>query len=589
MRNIFSSRLVRELSLVLLAISGLLFLLGIVLPTWLQRNETRTYALIAQHQAEDLAAQVGEIWPGPSGDIVGLEQVLSSHSRALGVRLAVFAQQGAFLAGSEPDGSLDRAAVPGAEVQDASQGLPAYATRPDPADASLWLYLAVPFQALDGSGWVLRVGLRLASLQSNAQTERSILWWSAAALLLLGGAVLVQVGREQVGASQRLVEAVERIRAGDWSARGLPAEKGDLGDLSRSLALLARELKEKLEELEPEPALLRTVLERMSDGAVILDPGGQIRLANPAAAAMFDLRGQRIEGLSLMQALRRHEVYELWQKARDSGEQQACALEIPGQQRFLEAVATPLGPRLPGSVLLLFQDLTRLRQLETIRRDFVSNISHELRTPLASLKAMVETLRSGAFEDPSASGRFLAHIEREIDVLIQIVEELLELSRIESGQVPLRLETVSPLELVGAAVGRLQFQAERARLMIQVDPDPDLPNVLADPPRVEQVLVNLLHNAIKFTPPDGRIGIQAQVEGEFVRFEVADTGVGIAEENLPRVFERFYKGDRARSGGGTGLGLSIAKHLVEAHGGRIWATSTEGEGSRFFFTLRKAP
>ncbi|MGA2819048.1 MAG: ATP-binding protein [Anaerolineales bacterium] len=589
MRHVFSSRLVQELSLLLLVISGLLFLLGIVLPIELQRNETRTYALVAQHQAEDLAAQVGETWPGPSGDVVGLEQTLSSHSRHLGTRLAVFTRQGTFLAGSEPDGSLDHAAVPGAEVQDASQGLPAFATRPDPVGASLWLYLAVPFQALDGSRWVLRVGLPLAGMQSNAQTERSILWWSTAAILLLGGAVLLRVGQGQVGASQRLLDTVERMRAGDWSAREVPAEKGDLGDLSRSLALLARELKVKLEELEPEPALLRTVLERMSDGAVILDPAGQVRLANPAIDAMFALRGQNIEALSLMQALRRHEVYELWQKARDLGEPQACALEIPGEQRFLQAVATPLGPRLPGSVLLLFQDVTRLRQLETIRRDFVSNISHELRTPLASLKALVETLSSGAFEDPAASGRFLTHIEREIDVLIQIVEELLELSRIESGQVPLRLQTISPLQLVSAAVGRLQIQAERARLMVQVERNPDLPNVLADPPRVEQVLVNLLHNAIKFTPPGGRIGIQTQVEGEFVRFEVSDTGVGIAEEDLARIFERFYKADRVRSGGGTGLGLSIAKHLVEAHGGRIWATSTEGRGSRFYFTLRRAP
>jgi two-component system phosphate regulon sensor histidine kinase PhoR len=379
------------------------------------------------------------------------------------------------------------------------------------------------------------------------------------------------------------------MRAGNWENAEWVAERGDLRDVSLTLASLAQELKQKLGRLEPEATLSRTVLERMSDGAVIVDPEGRVRLANPAAGMMFDRKGQEMEGMSLMQALRRHEIHELWEQVRDTGEQQSCEFAIQAERRSLQAVATPLGPRLPGNVLLLFQDLTRLRQLETIRRDFVSNISHELRTPLASLKAMIETLQNGALEDPSAARPFLTHIEREVDALIQIVQELLELSRIESGQVPLRMEKAQPQELVSGAVGRLQHQAERAGLTIHVDSDPDLPDVWADPPRVEQVLVNLLHNAIKFTPPGGSIAVQLRKGGDRVRFEVTDTGVGIAEEDLTRIFERFYKADRSRSGGGTGLGLSIARHLVEAHGGQIGVTSVEGKGSCFFFTLRRAP
>ncbi|MGA2113052.1 MAG: ATP-binding protein [Anaerolineales bacterium] len=589
MRNLVSSRLLRALSFVTLLTSGLLFLLGIFLPQRMEADEARTYALLAQHQTEDLATEVAKTWTGSSADLSGLQQALSAHSRNLSARLAVFGQGGGFVAGAEPDGSLDSAAAGGPEVQDAARGLPAYGTRPDPGSGSLWLYLAVPLQTENGSRWVVRQAVPLTRLLNDLRTQQFALWGSAVLVLLLGAVASFQVGRRQAAASRRLVQAVERMRAGDWSALELASEKGDLQDLSRSLVGLAGELKKKLEELEPDPVLLITVLERMSDGAVIVDPAGRVRLVNPTTAAMFGSSGQKMEGLTLMQALRRHEVYELWEKARETGEQQASMLEIGAQRRSLQAVATPLDPSLPGSVLLLFQDLTRLRQLETVRRDFVSNISHELRTPLASLKAMVETLTSGALEDPSAAKPFLDHIEKEVDALVQIVEELLELSRIESGQVPLRLEKVRPLELIEAACSRLQYQAERAGLTMRAESEPDLPTVWADPTRVEQVMMNLLHNAIKFTPPGGRIEVRGRENGEFVTFEVADTGVGIAQEDLVRIFERFYKADRARSGGGTGLGLSIAKHVVEAHGGRIWASSTEGKGSHFFFTLRRPP
>jgi two-component system phosphate regulon sensor histidine kinase PhoR len=176
-------------------------------------------------------------------------------------------------------------------------------------------------------------------------------------------------------------------------------------------------------------------------------------------------------------------------------------------------------------------------------------------------------------------------MDHEVDALTQMVQELLELSRIESGRVPLQLESVPPLELLESAVERLRLQAERSNLDVQVLGVRDLPEILADPPRVEQILVNLLHNAIKFTPPGGTIDLWAQEQNGDVLFTVVDTGIGIPSEDLPRIFERFYKSDRARSGGGTGLGLAIARHLVEAHGGRIWVESIESQGSKFYFTI----
>ena len=213
------------------------------------------------------------------------------------------------------------------------------------------------------------------------------------------------------------------------------------------------------------------------------------------------------------------------------------------------------------------------------------NVSHELRTPLASLKALTETLRDGALEDPKAARRFLGRIETEVDALTQMATELLELSRIESGQVPLEIKSASAATLVLTAVERMRAQAERAGVVLRMDVPKEISDVWADPSRLEQVLVNLIHNAIKFSRPGGEVVLGVQTEGDFLRFNVHDNGAGIPVEDLERIFERFYKIDRARSSGGTGLGLSIARHLVEAHGGRIWAESTEGQGSTFSFTI----
>jgi two-component system phosphate regulon sensor histidine kinase PhoR len=235
------------------------------------------------------------------------------------------------------------------------------------------------------------------------------------------------------------------------------------------------------------------------------------------------------------------------------------------------------------------QDLTQVRRLETVRRDFISNISHELRTPLASLALVVETLQDGALEDPPAARRFLSHMENELGVLTQMVEELLELSRIESGKMPLEARPTEIAALVQTPVERLAPQAERKGVTLTASLAEGLPHVQADVPRIHQVLGNLIHNAIKFTPAGGAVTVFARVkEPGWVTLSVTDTGIGIPADDVPRVFERFYKVDRARSEGGAGLGLAIAKHIVQGHGGRIWVESTEGVGSTFSFTLRVA-
>jgi two-component system phosphate regulon sensor histidine kinase PhoR len=281
----------------------------------------------------------------------------------------------------------------------------------------------------------------------------------------------------------------------------------------------------------------------------------------------------------------------------------------------LEGVASD-GPKLtrrappdmtPTHLVLTIEDLTRLHHLETVRRDFVANVSHELRTPLASVKLLAETVQTALEHDPEAARTFAQRIEAEVDSLSQLVSELLELSRIESGRAPLRLAPTDVREVIAETVARIENLAEVQGLRLCLAWEGEagtetykaLPLALADGPRIGQVLLNLIHNAIKFTPRGGVITVgveRTKDDPATLTVWVKDTGVGISEDDLPRIFERFYKVDRARTRGlpetknggepgGTGLGLAIARHLVEAHGGRIWAESKQGRGSVFSFTL----
>ena len=241
------------------------------------------------------------------------------------------------------------------------------------------------------------------------------------------------------------------------------------------------------------------------------------------------------------------------------------------------------------------EDLTELRRLERVRQDFIANISHELRTPLASVRLLVETLEEAIDTDPEKAQTFVERIEREVQYLTDLVTELLELSRIESGNVPMAIEPVEAEKLVREAMARMLPQAQRHRLALHTEIEQGKTLVAADSKQIIRVLVNLVHNAIKFTPSGGTviIGTALQREGQAQSFFVRDTGVGIRSEELPRIFERFYKVNRSRSktdfigpgGAGSGLGLAIARHVVEAHGGRITAESAPGQGSTFTFTL----
>ena len=448
------------------------------------------------------------------------------------------------------------------------------------------LYAAVLVN--DNSGTLtgfIRLAVPLNSVEATIrQLQSTILIFSLVAMII---AVILAfwIASRSTKPLLLLTQAAEKIASGDLESRIVPTTSDEVGQMTRAFNKMADELSQKIEALDFERGKLVAVLSEMSDGVIIIDGEGIIQLINPAAETMFGVTHSEAMGHPLIQALRQYQLVDLWKSATASKEAQSAILELPARRLYLQMIATSFGKSMPGSSLLLFQNLTRLRHLETVRQDFISNISHELRTPLASLKALTETLQESALDDPPAARRFLERIETEVDSLSMMVSELLELSRIESGRVPLKMVAMEPSELINHALDRLAIQAQRKELSISVDCPDDLPTILADPPRIEQVMANLIHNAIKFTPSGGTITLKAEVVADKVQFSVQDTGIGITAEDLPRIFERFFKSDRARSGGGTGLGLAIARHLVEAHGGKVWAESQENHGSTFFFTV----
>jgi two-component system phosphate regulon sensor histidine kinase PhoR len=365
------------------------------------------------------------------------------------------------------------------------------------------------------------------------------------------------------------------------SPNALPTDIKKIENLSNAIASLQNTFNVERLTLNADNDRLSTVLEQLTDGVIIVDANGLIQFANPAAQKLFET--SNAPGHSVTEVLRNHQLVDAWRRCQQTNEMQSESVELPARHQFLQLIAIP-DTHASGS-LILAQDLTRVRRLETVRRDFISNISHELRTPLASLKALTETLQNGALADPDAGPRFLGRISAEVDALTQMAQELLDLSRIESGQVELLLAPLAPKSLVNSAADRMRMQAERAGLKLSIKCGDDLPNIRADKSRLEQVLVNLIHNAVKFTKPGGEITLAAESTISGVRFAVRDSGVGIPAESLTRIFERFYRVDKSRTGSGTGLGLSISKHIIEAHGGKIWAESDERHGSIFYFVI----
>ncbi len=506
-------------------------------------------------------------------DADALDLLAKRIASGASVRVTFVATDGTVLGESDEDRRTMENHASRPEIVPALAGQGGRAVRHSATVGRDLLYVAVPVRAGDRIVGASRLALPLVAVDALAG-RLSVSLLAAAALAGVASFVAALVIQRVVVRPIELLTDRAEAHDASYEIRG-PVE---IERLAAALRRSSAAVRDEHAAAEAERDRLATLIDELGDAIFIADADGRVLLANAAARATA---GQDVIGRRLAEVIRHHETIAAIAAARE-GREATATIERADPRRFMRAVARPLEG---GQILLVLQDLTTLRRLETVRSDFVANVSHELRRPITSLKAMAEALEEGALDDRVVAGDFVHRMHQEIDGLAQLTNELLALTRIESGVETLTMLPQSPGELLADCARRMGPLAARADVALLVEPSAT-PAVRADGERVAQVLANLVHNAVKFTPAGGSVKLSAAREDGRVAFSVSDTGVGIERADLERVFERFYKADRSRSGGGTGLGLAIAKHIVQAHGGRIEAKSDgPGRGATFRFTL----
>ena len=446
-------------------------------------------------------------------------------------------------------------------------------------------YATVPVEIGGALAGAVQVGVPTSSVTARVNTIVITVVAAAAAVALLSIALGWYVARRTTRSVLAVTTGARQLAAGNLDHRVPALGTDESRDLAVAFNRMARTIRSTVTALEGERSKLSAVLDTMDDGVVVADANGEVTLVNPAAENLLGEPARGATGSRLSGVVWDHDLIQLVREAIQTREPCYGEVVLSFSKRTVSAVATPVKQRDADGVLLTLHDLTRRRLVDTTRREFVSNVSHELRSPLASMKAMVETLQSGASSDAEKASEFLGRINGEIDRMTALVTELLELSRLESGQIAMETRPFDLGPVVSEVVDRLRQRAQAGGVEVETGIPPGLPNLAGESAKISQVLFNLLDNALRFTPESGRVEIAAERVDGFVSVRVADTGPGIPQEHLPHVFERFYKVDRSRREGGIGLGLAIVRHIVLAHGGEVSVDSEIGRGACFRFTV----
>ena len=549
-------------------------------------ERVKTDLLVRAHLMESRASDLARQEPAASAD--DWERLAEELGLRASARVTLVASDGQVLG----DSSLDEPSVSRLENHRERPEIEEALSRGQGASlrysATLQLrmmYVARAFADRHGKYFgTVRVALPLSDVDQVVGQFRKVIWM--ASLLALGAAVILSsVAAHWISSSLRaMAQAAAQMVHGDLEMRTRPKGSDELAELGHALDLLAASLRDAMRDLRSERDLLRGILASMQEGVLVVDEADRAIHLNPAIRAMLLLNEEAL-GRPLLEIIRNADLAELVARARKGEARPAAELDLGGfKPRRLLAHASPLTDR-SGDMLIVLVDVTNLRKLESIRKDFVANASHELRTPVASIRSAAETLR-GALDDPESAIGFVDILERNAERLQQLVEDLLDLSRIESREFTLRTEN---LDLHGFLLEVLplhedRFLRKRMPLGNRVRPGT---RIAADRRALEMILSNLLDNAAKYCPEGTPVDLEAEASGGRVRISVSDRGPGIPSQHLPRIFERFYRVDagRSRDLGGTGLGLAIVKHLTEAMGGTVGVESRPGEGTRFSITL----
>ncbi|MGA3292390.1 MAG: ATP-binding protein [Candidatus Acidiferrales bacterium] len=471
-----------------------------------------------------------------------------------------------------------------------------------------FIYRAVRYDPPVGPPVVIRLALLLAPIDASLAELRRRFFGASLLILLAGGAISLISFRMFSARVDRLKRFARRVAQGDFHPLPPERTRDELSDLTDALNETAAWMDRTIRSLSGERNRSSAILRSMVEGVAVIDAQERIVFSNRAFSEILNLDPAAIEGRPVIEVVRNSDLLGLMRRALkgEEGLQIDVAIGIV-QQRTFSITATPvqalepggsassgiLSPEAPvaaqrpsGAVVVL-HDVTELRRLERVRQDFVANVSHEFKTPLTAIQGFAETLLAGAMDEPGSNRRFLEIIREHAARLARLTDDLLKLARIEAGKLEVEFFPVQLLELIERCAETTLLKATRKQIALELDVPPGLPPVRGDASLLHEVLQNLLDNAIQYTPEGGRIRVSAEAGPREAVITVADTGIGIPLADQERIFERFYRVDAARSreAGGTGLGLSIAKHIVEAHGGRLWVESEVGHGSKFSFSV----
>jgi two-component system phosphate regulon sensor histidine kinase PhoR len=525
--------------------------------------------------------------PGQAENLAPLRDWVAQMA-AGGARITVVAPDGRVLADSQSDAqSMENHANRPEILEALAKGDGRSIRHSVTIDRDL-LYYAVRQDTSAGPATFLRFALPLETVDEVLRSFRRRLLLASFFILLIAGGVSLLLSRSFTGRVERLKDFSRRVAEGDF--RPLPRDgSGDAVEaLGISLNRTAARLDRTIQTLTEERNLSSAILGSMVEGVAVVNGSERLVFANPGFAEILGLDVPPTSGSALVEVVRQTELLEAVRQVL-AGEPRVQSEIVTGtlrQHYFAITVAAVRAGDTSGAVVVL-HDITELRKLERVRRDFVANVSHEFRTPLTAIQGFAETLLAGAIDDSQNRTRFLEIILEHSRRLARLTEDLLVLSKMDAERLELEIRRLSVSQLIESCLETAQRRGAEKDLRISVNLPPNLPDIAGDRRRLAEVLQNLLDNAIQYTLPGGEIIVSTESAEKEIILTVSDTGIGIPKADQPRIFERFYRVDvaRSREAGGTGLGLAIAKHLVEVHGGRLWVDSEIGQGSQFHFSV----
>ena len=545
---------------------------------------------VAQARPPQIPSALTPQTPAWPSEALTLHEWVSGMAQS-GARVTVIAADGRVLADSAQDPETMENHANRPEIRQALAAGEGRAVRHSATLNRDLVYLALRQQQPGGGPVVLRLALPLKQIDAAVAHFRRRLLAASLAILALAGAASLLVSRAFSGRVERLKAFSRRVAAGDFRPLAVQRRGDALDDLAGALNETAARLDATIRSLTNERNRSAAILRSMAEGVAVISVDERVLFSNQAFSQILGLDAPNCEGRRLLEVTRQSDLLLVIKQALAAGES-ARGEAVVGTVRprsFLVTAAPVLGPRageVTGAVLVL-HDISELRRLERVRRDFMANVSHEFKTPLTAIQGFAETLLAGALDDRQNRVRFLEIIRDHARRLAQLTDDLLKLAQIEAGRMELDFQPISVAELVSSCVETARIKGQQKQHTFELECPPGLPPARGDATRLREVLQNLLDNAVQYTPEGGRITVRARVAESAIEITVSDTGIGIPQADQERIFERFYRVDAARSRevGGTGLGLSIAKHIVEAHGGRIRVESIVGAGSHFHFTV----